>query len=106
MKYLFWAFMLLLPLASLSAQNNDDIDEKLYLAGAVPEKDGKVVFSREFSIPGMSEEDIFNRMQKWMESRLKENGNEASRITYANSKVVCLQALANNGYCFVHLPFR
>ena len=53
--------MLLLPLASLSAQNNDDIDEKLYLAGAVPEKDGKVVFSREFSIPGMSEEDIFNR---------------------------------------------
>ena len=86
MKFLFWAFMLLLPLTSLTAQNNEIFDEKLYLAGAVPEKEGKVIFSREFSIPGMSEEDIFNRMQKWMESRLKENDNEASRVTYANSK--------------------
>lgn len=40
-----------------------DRDDSKYLAGAVPEVDGKVVFSKEFSIPGMSQEEIYNRMR-------------------------------------------
>lgn len=43
-------FMICLP-ATLWADNDKDDDDSRYLAGAVPEVDGRVVFSREFSIP-------------------------------------------------------
>lgn len=52
----------------LHAQNRDD---SKYLAGAVPESDGKVVFSKEFSISGMSQDEIYERMAHWMDERLK-----------------------------------
>ena len=61
----------------------DKDDDSKYLAGAVPEVDGKVVFTKEFSIPGMSQEEIFKRMQAWMEARLKKNAN-TSRVVYTN----------------------
>ena len=53
---------------TLQAQKNSD---SKYLAGAVPEEEGKVVFSKDFSIPGMSQDEIFERMKKWMEKRAK-----------------------------------
>lgn len=81
-KLLFVLACLCLPLL-LQAQKRDD---GKYLAGAVPEVDGKVVFSKEFSIPGMSQDEIFERMQKWMQMRLKRNGNETSRVVYANKE--------------------
>ena len=46
-QLLFTLFCLCLP-AMLQAQDRDD---SKYLAGAVPEVDGKVVFTKEFSIP-------------------------------------------------------
>ena len=67
----------------LHAQKRDD---SKYLAGAVPEVDGKVVFSKEFSIPGMSQDEIFERMQKWMQIRLKRNQNETSRIVFTDKE--------------------
>ena len=78
-QLLFTLFCLCLP-AMLQAQDRDD---SKYLAGAVPEVDGKVVFTKEFSIPGMSQEEIFKRMQAWMEARLKKNAN-TSRVVYTN----------------------
>lgn len=81
-QILFVLFCLCLP-AVLQAQKNDD---SKYLAGAVPEEDGKVVFSKEFSIPGMSQDEIFERMKKWMELRLKKNQNETSRVVYTNKE--------------------
>ena len=81
-KLLFVLACLCLPLL-LQAQKRDD---GKYLAGAVPEVDGKVVFSKEFSIPSMSQDEIFERMQKWMQMRLKRNGNETSRVVYANKE--------------------
>ena len=81
-KLLFVLACLCLPLL-LQAQKRDD---GKYLAGAVPEVDGKVVFSKEFSIPSMSQDEIFERMQKWMQVRLKRNGNETSRVVYANKE--------------------
>ena len=77
---LLFVLCLCLPIA-LQAQKRDD---SKYLAGAVPEENGKVVFSKDFSIPGMSQDEIFERMKKWMELRLKNNQNEASRIVYSN----------------------
>lgn len=75
-------FMACLPLA-LMADNNKDDDDSRYLAGAVPVVDGKVVFSKEFSIPGMSQDEIYERMLKWMTGLLKENKNN-SRVVYAD----------------------
>ena len=74
----FVLFLLCLPV-SVMAQKDKNDDSK-YLAGAVPEVDGKVVFSKEFNIPGMSQDEIFDRMMKWMETRLKENKNQGSRV--------------------------
>ena len=54
-------FMICLPV-TLWADNDKDDDDSRYLAGAVPEVDGRVVFSREFSIPGMSQDEIYERM--------------------------------------------
>lgn len=77
-------FLLCLP-ASMMAQKDKD-DDSRYLAGAVPEVEGKVVFSKEFSIPGMSQEEIFNRMMAWMDKRLKENNNQGSRVAYSDKE--------------------
>ncbi|WP_291530258.1 DUF4468 domain-containing protein [Bacteroides sp. UBA939] len=62
---------------------NDENDNSKYLTGAVPEVEGKVVFTKEFSIPGMSQEEIYKRMLNWMEKRLKQNENN-SRVVYSN----------------------
>lgn len=75
-------FMACLPVA-LIADNNKDDDDSRYLVGAVPVADGKVVFSKEFSIPDMSQDEIYERMLKWMSSLLKENKNN-SRVVYTD----------------------
>ena len=79
-QLLFTLFCLCLP-AMLQAQDRDD---SKYLAGAVPEVDGKVVFTKEFSIPGMSQDEIYERLLGWMDARLKENENN-SRV-YSQTK--------------------
>lgn len=80
-QLLFALFCLCLP-AMLHAQ---DKDNSKYLAGAVPEVDGKVVFTKEFSIPGMSQDEIYNRIYGWMEARLKQNEN-ISRIVFSDKE--------------------
>ena len=70
---------------TMQAQENQANEDAQYLAGAVPEVDGKVVFTKEYSIPGMSQDEIFDRMNKWMDTQLKENKNN-SRILYANKE--------------------
>lgn len=82
LNLLLTAVCLLCTAAYGDAQEKDD---SKYLAGAVPEMNGKVVFSKEFSIPGMGQEEVFGRVAGWMEARLARNGN--------NSRVV----LADNG---------
>ncbi|MBR6432949.1 MAG: DUF4468 domain-containing protein, partial [Bacteroides sp.] len=76
---LLMLFSFSLP-ALLHAQNRDD---SKYLAGAVPEADGKVLFSKEFSISGMSQDEIYERMAHWMDERLKKNENN-SRILFTD----------------------
>lgn len=74
----------LLPTLAL-AQDKDKRDDSKYLAGAVPEVDGKVIFSKEFSIPGMSKEEIFERLHAWMETHMKKNEN-TSRVVFADKE--------------------
>lgn len=68
--------------AMLYAQSNDD---SKYLAGAVPEVEGKVVFTKEFSIPGMSQDEIYERLLNWMDIRLKGNQN-TSRVVLSDKE--------------------
>lgn len=86
-QLLFALFCLCLP-AMLHAQGKDkdkenEKDDSEYLVGAVPEVDGKVIFTKEFSIPGMSQEEIYNRVLKWMDARLKKNEN-ISRVVFSD----------------------
>ncbi|MDR1004169.1 MAG: DUF4468 domain-containing protein [Prevotellaceae bacterium] len=74
-------FCLFLPVASVYAQQKQD-DSK-YLAGAVPEVNGKVVFSQTYNVADMSQEAIYTRMLAWMDERLGKNEN-TSRIVYRN----------------------
>ena len=65
-KKLFTAMLLCaitLPMA-VSAQKRDD---SRYLQGAIPEVNGKVVFSKEFLINGMSKDEVYNRMLKLLQ---------------------------------------
>ena len=82
-QFLLVLLCVCLPATVFADSTKDKDDDSKYLAGAVPEVDGKVVFTKEFSIPGMSQEEIFKRMQNWMEARLKKNENN-SRVVYTN----------------------
>ncbi len=81
---LFLTLFLSLPVAMKANSTKDKKDDTRYLAGAVPEVDGKVVFSKEFQIPGMSQAQIYNTIMKWMDERLKENKNQESRIVFSD----------------------
>lgn len=85
LTHLFLVLILLCLPISIMAQKDKD-DDSRYLIGAVPEVEGKVVFSKEYSIPGMSQNEIWDRMMKWMDTRLKENKNQGSRVVYSDEE--------------------
>ena len=63
---LFLTLFLALPIAMKADSAKEKKDDTRYLAGAVPEVEGKVVFSKEFQIPGMSQAQIYDTVMKWM----------------------------------------
>ena len=71
--------------AGVYAQDAPGNKDAKYLAGTVPEVDGKVVFTKEYSIPGMQKDEIYTRVLGWMEARLKKNENN-SRVVYTNEE--------------------
>ena len=58
-----------------------DDDDSKYLAGAVPEEDGKVVFSKEIELSGADQNSVFDQVLNWLDIRVKENKN-GSRIVF------------------------
>lgn len=72
MKRLFF-FLLLIP-AVLFAQT-----DQRYLTGAVPEVDGKVVFSKKIQAPSLSQEQLFGILSDWANNYY--NG-EKNRVVY------------------------
>jgi hypothetical protein len=70
----------LLP-ALLSAQN-----DVTYLAGAVPEKDGKVVFERDFYLPEQSESEIYENVHDWLDNRISNDKNSCRFILEEKDK--------------------
>ena len=89
MKKLATLFILLCCLIpSMNAQEKEkkyNHEDSYYLAGAVPMVEGKVVFSKEFSIPGMSQQEVFDRVKTWMDQHMKNNRN-ISCIVFTNAE--------------------
>ena len=60
-------------------------DDDKYLEGAVPEVDGKVVFSKEVDMQGIDQDAIYEYMYAWLDKRMKANNN-VSRIVLAEKE--------------------
>lgn len=80
------AMAMMLP-QQMSAQKNGNAhhEDSYYLKGAVPEVNGKVFFSKEFSITGMSKGEIYAKVQDWMKARMQQNANN-SQVAYVNEE--------------------
>lgn len=75
----FLLFVLFIP-AVLWAQN----DQK-YLTGAVPEEDGKVVFTKEINAPSLSKDQVFDKMLAWAQEYFSGKGDE-TRVVYSDKE--------------------
>ena len=60
-------------------------DDSKYLVGAVPEVDGKVVFTKEFDLAGIDQSSIYEHIHNWLDNHMKAIGN-GSRIVYAEKE--------------------
>lgn len=68
-------FFLIIP-SLLMAQ-----EDQKYLAGAVPEESGKVVFAKEISIPSLSKDQVYDIMYIWAQKFFSEEGR---RLVYSD----------------------
>jgi len=82
--FLLILFIFCLP-SMMQAQEDESENNKNYLTGAVPEKDGRVVFSKEFDLSNLSKDQVFDKVMNWMEKRLKKNNN-ISRVIYSDKE--------------------
>ena len=68
-------------------------ETNLYLAGAVPEVNGQVVFQQVYAVPGKTRDAIFNELKQYLDQVLKRpNALPASRITAAETEEGTLAA--------------
>lgn len=88
MKKLVW-LLLFIPFM-LAAQT----DER-YLAGAVPVTNGRVVFSKEFTMPGYSQARIYDIMLEWANANFN---TDSKRLVYANPEKGEIAAAVLNEY--------
>ncbi|MBE6288490.1 MAG: DUF4468 domain-containing protein [Mediterranea massiliensis] len=96
-KLLIAVLLLGLMPGSMTAQ--DRRDDSRYLAGAIPEVEGKVVFNKEFSIPGMPKEDIYLRIHTWLKAHMENNKN-TSRIVFTNKEKGQIVAIGDEWIIF------
>ncbi|MDR3251947.1 MAG: hypothetical protein LBT35_00025, partial [Tannerella sp.] len=59
--------LLFFALTCISGALTAKDDDANYLAGAVPELDGKVVFSQTYDLQGEDTYSIYNRVYQWLE---------------------------------------
>jgi len=76
-------------------------DDTRYLAGAVPEVEGRVVFAKEFDLPGIEQNSIYDYVYSWLDERMKANNNE-SRIVFAEKEKGQIVASGEEFVVFSH----
>ena len=72
-------------------------EDNEYLAGAVPEVNGKIIFSETIHIPNADKQTIYNKMEKWMDTQFN---TETSRTVYKDYDSGNLVALGNDTIVF------
>lgn len=83
MKHLILTLLLAFAFGSVNAQTANYTDTK-YLAGAVPEENGNVVFRQSFSCPGKLKEEIYPALEAYTKSLLTSDVHlQQCRITQA-----------------------
>lgn len=98
MKKIFTTlFFVMSTLACLADGGKDD---PKYLAGAVPEVDGKIVFTKELSIPGMPKAEIYKRVANWLNSKLTATKSSESKLLVNNSEEGTLEASVKDQIVF------
>ena len=60
------------------------IDDSKYLAGAVPESDGRVMFTHTVSVPGKDDAQIYNLLIKTLQGMAKSEGQIKSEVAIVN----------------------
>lgn len=96
MRQLIIALLFVLPMAVAAQENAWEKQEKKeqvanpdakYMAGAVPEVDGHVIFSTTIQVPGKTASQIYERALELMTELTKtSNQLEQSRIAYTNAE--------------------
>lgn len=86
--YLLLTFFLISGLGF--AQAPKDYTSKKYLAGAVPEVDGKVMFTHVISLEGKSTSDIFDDVYAWNQKRY---GKSPSRVLFSDKEKLQIASL-------------
>lgn len=61
-------------------------DQSKYMVGAVPEVNGKVVFSKEISTPNLSKNQIFDAILAWANTRFKTDKGNWGMVAYSNKE--------------------
>lgn len=97
-------FLATLPAAMRAESLKEKQDDTRYLAGAVPEVDGKVVFSKEFQMQGMSQAQVYDTMLKWMTDRLNENKNRDSRVVFTDKEKGTIAGIGEEWIVFKSKP--
>ena len=101
MKQFILAMLMLLPVAATAQDNTWERTETTsganpdakYMAGAVPEEDGRVVFTANIKAPGKSASEIYKLLKADFELITREaNQFEQSRVTVADSTKMQLVA--------------
>ena len=115
MKRMMIALLLSLPMM-VSAQENSwekpkaqtqQNTEQKYLAGAVPEVNGKVTFTTTISAPGKSSQQIYDIMLGQLNELLKEEGQyENSRISLQDNEKMMLAGSFQEQLVFKRQPLN
>ena len=80
------------------------VDNK-YLAGAVHEVNGRVVFTKVYNLKGSSQNSGYDFAYKWLRDRIKENNND-SRIVIENKELGQIVASIEEVIVFKNKPLN
>ena len=87
MKKILLILLVCLPLFAIAKDNKEkNNSDPKYLAGALTYEDGKITFTREINAPGLSKDEIYQRMLDWANERFQPEDGMQSRVVYTNKE--------------------
>lgn len=99
MKKLLFIIALCLPLFGMAKEKRNNSDPK-YLSGAITLTDGKVTFTQEIKVPGLSKDKLYGLMLEWAQNRFKPENDMHSQVAYTNKEKGDIAATAEEYMIF------